>query len=155
MNWKKIFRKILFPPAWLVVLLSIASAVLLTLVFIKGWEMHPIAYVIYVLAFYSLSVVCVICWFSLPQYYGRVKAWIHRNKYTNRYLSDVEYKNRVKLFLSLGVNLLYVGVHTLSAYYYKTWWFVIFSIYYMILAIMHFVLIRYIMNDSLKKSRIG
>ena len=42
------------------VLLTIASAVLLPLVFIKGWEAAPMAYVVYVLAFYTVTVLSVL-----------------------------------------------------------------------------------------------
>ena len=44
-KWKKIFNKILYPPIWLMILLTVVSAVTLPVVFIKGWEETPIAYV--------------------------------------------------------------------------------------------------------------
>ena len=38
MDWKKIGKKLLFPPLWLMVILVIVSAVALTFVFVKGME---------------------------------------------------------------------------------------------------------------------
>ena len=55
MDWKKIGKRALFPPAWLLVFLTVISAVLLTLVFVRGWEQTPVAYAVYVLAFYTLA----------------------------------------------------------------------------------------------------
>ena len=43
MDWKKLGRKLLFPPVWLMVLLTASSAVLLTMVFIKHWEQCLVA----------------------------------------------------------------------------------------------------------------
>ena len=47
MDWKKL----IFLPVWLLVLLALASGALLALVFLKGWEETPLAYGVYVLAF--------------------------------------------------------------------------------------------------------
>ena len=43
MDWKKIGKKLLFPRVWAMVLLTVLSAILLTLVFVKGWEQSAIA----------------------------------------------------------------------------------------------------------------
>ena len=66
MDWKKLGKKLLFPPVWLMAILAVASAVLLVMVFLKGWEEAPIAYAVYVLAFYTLTVVCIFCSMVLP-----------------------------------------------------------------------------------------
>ena len=73
MDWKKIGKKLLFPPIWLMVLLTIVSAVLLALVFLKGWDQSVIAYISYVLAFYTLTVVCLFCIMVLPKQYRQIK----------------------------------------------------------------------------------
>lgn len=44
---KAIGKKLLFPPLWLIIILTVFSAVALVAVFVKGWETHPVAYVIY------------------------------------------------------------------------------------------------------------
>ena len=73
MDWKKTGKKLLFPPALLILILTAISAVLLTLVFIKGWEQTFIAYIVYVLAFYTLSVVTCFFVLVLSKQYGKVK----------------------------------------------------------------------------------
>ena len=56
-DWKEIGKKILSPPRWLIVVLTVISTISLIAIFVNGWEMSPIAYVSYVLSFYTLTVV--------------------------------------------------------------------------------------------------
>lgn len=144
MDWKKSGKKLLFPPIWLMVLLSIASAVLLTFVFVRGWEQQVIAYFVYVLAFYTLSVVTVFCVMVLPKQYGKIKKKILANPLGNRYATDKVFRTKVSLNLSLSINLLYVAVNVLSWYLYKSWWFVCLAVYYVIMSAMRFLLVRYV-----------
>ena len=46
MDWKKIGKKLLLPPVWLMVILVIVSAVALTLLFVKGMEQSIPAYLV-------------------------------------------------------------------------------------------------------------
>lgn len=143
-NWKKVGKRLLFPPLWVIVLLTIVSAVLLILVFAKGWETHPVAYAVYVLSAYWVTVLTVFCVVKLPDTYRRAREKIYANEYGNRYFTDAAFKTRVLLYGSLGVNLLYVLVNFTSGIYYHTAWFAILAVYYAILAIMRFLLVRYV-----------
>ena len=154
-DWKKIGRKLLFPPVWLIVILTIISAVSLVTVFVKGWEMSPIAYGIYVISFYSLMVVCIACYFTFPRYFKSLKQKIYNTKYGNRYMTDVAFKTHVNLYISLGINLLYVAANLFWGYWYQTAWFTIFAVYYSILAIMRFLLLRYINRNKIGEERLG
>lgn len=148
-NWKKIGKKLLFPPIWVIVILTVFSTVALVSVFVKGWEMRPIAYGIYVLSFYTLTVLCIVCWRVIPGYYRAILSKMHDNRYIDRYMTDAVYKSNVGLYRSLGVNLLYVVVNALSAYVYQTHWFGIFAVYYAIIATMRFLLARYVMRHAI------
>lgn len=155
MDWKKLGKKLLFPPIWLMVLLTIASAVLLTFVFIKHWEQRAIAYFIYVLAFYTLSVVTVFCVMVLPKQYGRIRERILSNPLGNRYAMDKVFRTKVSLNLSLGINLLYVAINVLSWYLYQSWWFVCLAVYYVIMSAMRFLLVRYVRVNPIGANRYG
>lgn len=144
MDWKKIGKKLLFPPVWVSILLTIFSILALIFVFLKGLSENPIACVIYIIAFYTLTVLCVFFYKVLPGQYKKIKQGIYDNPFGNRYMTDVQFKNRVSLYCSLCINSLYVGVNVFSAFYYKSAWFAIFAFYYAILAIMRFLLVRYI-----------
>lgn len=155
MDWKKIGKKLLFPPVWAMVLLSLLSAALLALVFVKGWEESPAAYAVYVLAFYTLSTVTVFCTAVLPKQYKRLKQKIYDNPLGNRYMTDRAFRTKVSLYTSLGINLLYVGIHVLSWYLYRSWWFVVLAGYYGILSVMRFLLVRYVRRNAIGGSMFG
>ena len=155
MDWKKIGKKLLLPSVWVMVLLTILSAAGLVAVFLNGWDAAPIAYVVYVLAFYTLSVVTLFCVMVLPKQYGRIKEKVLANPLGNRYASDKVFRTKVSLNLSLGINLLYVAINMLSWYLYQSWWFVCLAVYYVILSVMRFLLVRYVRLNEIGANRYG
>ena len=144
MDWKKIGKKLLFPPIWLMVILVIASAVTLALVFIKGWEETVIAYVTYVLSFYTLSVVCVFCALVLPKQYGAIKQKIYDHPLGNRYVTDRVFRANISLSVSFVISMLYVGINLWSWRMIGSYWFMVLAVYYVIMTVMRFLLVRYI-----------
>ena len=149
MAWRKIGKKLLFPPVWLMVLLTIASAVLLTIVFVKGMEQSIPAYIVYVLAFYTLSTVSVFCALVLPKQYKEIKQKIYDNPLGNRFMTDRAFRTKISLYLSLGISLLYVGINIWSWYFIHSWWFVVLAVYYVIMAVMRFLLVRYVRKNEI------
>lgn len=154
MDWKKMGKKLLFPPIWAMVLLTIFSTAALVFVFLKELSQHPIAYVIYVIAFYTITVLCIFFRMVLPKRYRELKQKVYKHPMGNRYMTDIEFKNQVSLYCSLGVNLLYIGTNAWSAWFYRTVWFGILAAYYMILAVMRFLLVRYINKNKLGEKRL-
>lgn len=148
MDWKKF----VFLPLWLLLMLTLISAAGLVAVFVKGWETAPIAYVVYVLAFYTLCTVTVFCVMVLPKQYGMIKKKILDNPLGNRYMTDNIFRAKVSLQISLGINLLYVGINLLSWYYVRSWWFVVLAVYYVILSVMRFLLAGYVRKNDLGSS---
>ncbi len=149
------WRRFLFLPLWQVIFLTVISTVALVTVFVKGWELTPIAYVIYVVSFYTLTVVCLACWKTVPGYYRSVKRKVYGNKFAKRYLTDVAFKTHVSLYRSLLINLLYVVINAVSAIIYSTHWFGIFAVYYAIMAMMGFLLVRYVGKKQIGTNRLG
>ena len=155
MNWKKMGRKLLFPPLWIIVVLTIFSTIALIWVFVNGLEASLIAYPLYVVAFYTLVILSLACWKTIPNYYKRLKGRVHENEYASRYLTDAAFKTHVNLYGSLGVNLIYVLVNAVAAIWFETHWFAIFAAYYGILAVMRFLLVRYVNHSKIGSSRLG
>ena len=149
MDWKKFGKKLLFPPIWLMILLSIVSAVMLVLVFVKNWQEAVIAYIVYVLSFYTLCVVSIFCVMVLPRQYQQIKQKIYANPLGNRYMTDRDFRNRLSLYLSLGISLLYVFLNLLSWHFNRSWWFVVLAVYYVIMAVMRFLLVRYVRKNGI------
>ena len=144
MDWKKIGKKLLFPPLWLMVILVIISAMALTLVFVKGMDQSILAYVVYVLAFYTLSTVSIFCALILPKQYKETKQKIYDNPLGNRIMTDRVFRTKISLYLSLGISLLYVGINLWSWNWNHSWWFMVLAVYYVIMALMRFLLVRYV-----------
>lgn len=154
-KWKSICKKFLFPPLWLIIILTMSSIIALVSVFVKGWDTNPIAYVIYAVSFYTLTIICIACYKTILGYYKDIKEKVYENKYANRYLTDAAYKTHINLYTSLGINLLYIATNVVSAVIYNTYWFAIFAIYYGIMAVMRFLLVRYIEKNHIGESRLG
>lgn len=155
MDWKKLGKKLLFPPVWLMFLLTAVSAVGLVLVFTKDWMESPVAYIVYVLSFYTLSVVCIYCAMVLPGQQRRIKEKIYENPLGNRYMTDRVFRTKVSLYCSLGVNLLYAAVNVASWFQYRSWWFVCLAVYYATLSVMRFVLVRYVRLNKIGDNKMG
>lgn len=155
MDWKKIGNWLLFPPVWVMVLLSAVSGAGLALIFVKGWEQTPVAYAVYVLAFYSLCAVCAFFAVVLPKRYQQMKQKVLDNPLGNRYMTDPTFRAHVSLYLSLSVNLLYAAMNVVSFFLYRSWWFMCLAVYYGILSVMRFLLVRYVRIKGLGADRQG
>lgn len=155
MNRNTFWKKLIFPPLWLMLILLIISAIALPIVFINNLSTKPIAYAVYMVAFYTISVISVFCAVVLPKQYKRIKAKIHSTALGHRYATDVAFKTHVSLYTSLSVNLLYVGINVLSWFLYRSAWFIVLAVYYVILAVMRFLLVRYIRINPLGTNRLG
>ena len=144
MDWKKIGKKLLLPPIWLMVILVILSAVALTFLFVKGMEEAIPAYIVYVLAFYTLSVVAVFCVMVLPKQIGTIKRKIYDHPFGNRYMTDRVFRTNISLSISFVISMLYVGINLWSWFLLKSYWFIVLAVYYVIMAVMRFLLVRYV-----------
>lgn len=154
-DWKTLCKKLLFPPMWMIIILTVISTIALVAVFVNGWEMLPVAYVTYVVSFYTLTVICIVCWKVLPVYYRALNGKLHENRYADKYMTDVVFKTHVSLYGSLIINLIYVLVNAISGIIYKTYWFGIFAVYYGIIAVMRFLLVRYVKENPIGQNYLG
>ena len=155
MDWKKIGRKLLFPPVWLMGLLTVASAVLLTLVFVKGWEQQIVAYFVYILSFYTLCVVTLFCVLVLPGQYGRIREKIYNNPLGNRYMTDKVFRTNISLSVSFAISMLYVAINLWSWHMLGSYWFMVLAVYYVIMAVMRFLLVRYVRIQKIGTDILG
>ncbi len=155
MNIRKLAKKLFFPPVWIIALLAVFSAAAIAFVFVKGFEESPLSYAVYVLAFYTLMVLCLFFTAVFPKRYKEIKSRVYEHPLGNRYLTDAALRTHVSLYMSLAVNLFYVGVNVLSYVLYRSMWFVILAVYYAILAVMRFLLVRYAGKHGIGKKRLG
>lgn len=143
LNAKKLI-KLLYPPVWLIALLTPLCAAALIFIFMKSYEEHPLAYGAYVLSFYTLCAIVIRCIKTLPKHYKSAKQKVYSNPLGGRFMTDMPFRTHVTLYGSLGVNLLYAAVNIISGVLYKSAWFYILAFYYTILAVMRFLLLRFV-----------
>lgn len=155
MQWKKLFKKLLFPPVWLMIIFTVISTAALIFIFLKGLEESAVAYVSYVIAFYTLSVVCIFFSMVLPKRFKEIKQKVYASPIGRRYMTDAVFRTHISLYTSFGINLLYVGINALSFILYRSVWFTVLAFYYAILAVMRFLLVRYVRKVGIGKNRLG
>lgn len=147
-RFKKILNRLLFPGI-VVVLISVpVAAVLLIYVFLNGEEYSPLAYVSYIVSAYSLTIVCAAI-VKMPK--GGFITALHRNPYVHRYLTDVPFKAHVSLYISLGINLLFAAMKLFFGARYRSVWFGTLAVYYIMLAVMRFLLLRHVNRSGIGK----
>ncbi len=143
MEWRKLCRGLLFPPVWIIVILTVISSAGLVLVFTRNLEQSIAAYIIYVVSFYTLAVLCIFFALIVPGKYRNLRQKIYASPLGSRYMTDAAFRTNIWLHISLAINLLYAGVNVLSFILYRSMWFVCLAVYYSILAVMRFLLARY------------
>ena len=143
LEWKKLI-KLLYPPTWVIALLVPICTAALILIFINGYEEHPVAYAVYVLSFYVLSVIVMSCIKVIPKRYRTAKQKVYDNPIGERLMTDMPFRTHVSLYGSLVINLLYVTLNIISGILYHSAWFYVLAFYYTILALMRFLLVRFV-----------
>ena len=111
MDWKKIGKKLLFPPVWVIAVLTLVCAPALVYVFFKKLEKTLLACPVYVLSFYTLSVVCLYFVMVFPKQYSTIKQKVYANPFGSRYMTDRTFRTKVSLCISLTANSLYAGIN--------------------------------------------
>lgn len=140
-RWKQFFHALLFPRLAVVLISVPVTAALLLYTFAYGSEISPVTYLAYLFSAYSLLIVCI----STGKM-AKGGAWqrLHRNPYIHRYLTDLPFQTHVSLYLSLGINLLFAGIKLFLGVYYRSVWFGTLAVYYGMMAMIRFVLLRHV-----------
>lgn len=152
LEWKRLI-KLLYPPVWLILLLVPLCTAALIFVFVNGYEEHPVSYFAYLLSFYTLTAVVMRCVKVVPKRYRSAKKALYDHPIGERLMTDMPFRTHITLYGSLGVNLLYVALNIVSGILYKSAWFYILAFYYTILAVMRFLLVRFVNRIGIGNNR--
>lgn len=152
---KSIVFRVFTIPLWLLIILCVISAFSLVFIFTNGLDTQFYAYIAYFVSAYTLTSLCFYCATTLPDLIKNIKSKAIGNKYISKYTSDKTIKVKSGLYLSFLINFVYIFTNVFSAFYYKTAWFGIFAVYYVLLTIMSFILSVFILKNRLDKDRIG
>jgi len=137
------------------VLLLIISAAALPLIFINGLSQTPLAYAVYTVSFYTVCVISVFCAKVLPKKYKAFREKILSTSFGSRYMTDAAFKTHVLLYVSFAANLLYAGINAFFWFSMCSAWFAVLAGYYVVLAVMRFLLLRYFRVNQLGGNRPG
>lgn len=141
---KSICLRLLHPgPGWLAALVVLAAGGLIY-IFANGLEETPLSYGVYVFSAYTLTAVlcCLPGWLK----YGKQK--VYANRLSGRLLQDIPFRVKISLYTSLGINLLYALGKLAAGIAYASVWFAAVALYYMVLAVMRFVLLRHMRGEN-------
>lgn len=145
MRWKKIGKKLLFPPAavpW--VLLPLCAAGLVRFLR-EPKEPDAVRIAVYALSFYALVVWCA----RMPKIVRRIKAFREENPVARRWFSDVRWRTNVTLCASALWNGAYAALQLGLGIFHGSAWFYALTAYYASLAAMRFFLARHTLRHKL------
>lgn len=146
---KELLKKFLYPNKFIGFILFNLGFGLLIYVFSCHLENTPIAYVSYLLSAYALIIFCIwfyeVCRFS--------NDFIKKSKIYDFYRKHFLLFTKASLYSSLSINLIYGIFEFITGIYYKSWWFVTFAVYYLLLCIIKISLVKNMNNNksNLKK----
>ena len=145
-RWQAFLWRCLYP-GWLwVMLLALLSAAALIYVFTAQKEDTILAYATYVVSFYALVIVCAFVWQK-----GRaVRQILYGHQLSSRYLTDFVFRTQLGLYPSLGIHGLYAAFHFAVGVYDRSPWFCALGLYYFILSLTKFLLLRHLGSDNLQ-----
>lgn len=148
---KKVLKKLISPPKWLLCFLTVISTVGLLYVFLTFSNESVMAYAIYTLSAYTLTALCVFFATVIPKWYNSIKIKVYKNSFGKRYFTDTVFRVKISLYFSLAINVLYSAFKLSFGIYYSSIWWGATGIYYTLLAILRFVLLRYMRRSNEKK----
>lgn len=139
MEWRKQIKRLLFPPAAVLLLLLPVSVGGMLYAMRRLGESHPVTIAAYVLSFYTLTVWCV----RVPAFIRRFRSFQEENRYIKRWRSDV----RLRINVTLSGNALWNGAYAALQFglglYHKSAWFYALAGYYASLGLMRFFIVRH------------
>lgn len=150
---KKVIRAVLFPKAAVIVLCAVLAALLLIYTFgfygTSGW----IAYVSYVFSAYALVIVCIGVWSmknsaAVKRMKDTVFEMAGQNPYVSRYRTDIVFKTKISLLLSLALNTGYAVLKFAAGIFYGSAWLITLAAYYTLLLTMRFLLVLHIHRNT-------
>lgn len=137
---KKILKNIIYPPPIFTVIFAIFGFGAVAFVLIFDIQMPILRYGSYLASAYALiiSAAAVIKITKNQPIIGMIR----KSKIGERFLSDVHFQNKILLIGGLIINLIYIIIKLLSGIIYRSAWFVALAVYYILLAVMRFLLVR-------------
>lgn len=137
---KSLLRTLFFPPAPLLMILAPASAVMVIYALADPRAQAVVKYISYFTSAYALTAVCL----RAPMILEYLNSFKQRNRYVNRYVNDIRWRVSTTLHGSIITNSLYTALQLIAGLFLDSSWHLALAGYYAMLAIMRWVLLRYV-----------
>lgn len=137
-DFKKLLHTLLYPHSILILLLTLLSAAGLCWIFLNELDETAPAYAVYMLSFYTLCVLSA----AAPRVFRYCRAAVYRNTHAARYLTERELRTRISLYGGTLINLAYAVFKFITGICFRSVWFGAAAVYYLVLCLIRFVLIR-------------
>lgn len=139
----KALERLFVLPLWACALIAAPAAAWLIWVFLTGRDETLCGYASFFFSAYALSACCA----SLPR---AIHKWrqngavgrVMKTPFVEKMRSDALLRAKTALYSSLGINLLYAAVKMVSGLLYRSHWFGALAVYYLLLSLMRFALVR-------------
>lgn len=136
-----IFNELLRPPKWVLLLAPPVVFAALIYIFLTGQNNSALAYPIYGLSAYCLTVLIL----PLPKLVRNAKVCVMRRindtKFGGKYVNDLAFRGSVSIYRGMAVNFLYVLFRIVVGIRYASMWFISMAVYYLVLAVLRLSLI--------------
>ena len=154
----KILKRIIFLPYFLTLLIAIPSFALVIYVLISD-SSSVLSYISYGLSAYALTISCTLVYRIIidVRTHGGVanlpiSQKVIETRLGKKFYEDKDFRAEVSLYRGFLFNFLYVILKVGSGIYYSSVWLISLGIYYFLLAVMRFLLLRYVNKNSFGKN---
>ena len=149
-NFKRILKKIFcLPPRWTIVAALLGYGFVIV---VAVFDIHNpvLQYASYIASAYAL-IVTITGFIYINTIIGGVRKFVSNHplmkkfrstKVGEKYMTDVRFRAGVSLYQGFFINLLYIVMKLVSGIMYHSLWFIALAFYYILLAVMRFLLVR-------------
>ncbi len=150
MKFKEILRKIFLLPPLPTIIVAVAGYGLVIAVAAFHIDIPAVQYISYIASAYALTVT-ITAFPRLRAFFKKVKNDIKKHPFVEKIrgtklggkiLDDVRFRTELSLYWGLLINFLYIGMKLFSGIYYRSVWFIALAGYYILLAVMRFILLH-------------
>ncbi len=149
-KFKKILKKIFcLPPLWTVIAALFGYGLVIA-VFAFDIQNPILRYASYIASAYALIITCTGLVY-VNTAIGGIRKFVSNHplmkklrstKVGEKYMTDVRFRAGVSLYQGFFINLLYIVMKLVSGIVYRSTWFIALAVYYILLAVMRFLLVR-------------
>lgn len=144
MNWKNLGKRMLYPPPAIVAILAVCAAAGLVYSFAAPSPVEALCIAAYALSFYALMLIVL----RVPRMIAFFKRVKRENRYVAIYTADVQLRTNLSLMGAFAFNAVYALFQLALGLWHHSVWFYSMAGYYLLLACMRLILMRYTRDHS-------